>query len=70
MVHQATAAGNPYALAFVDVRMPPGWDGIETIDRLWQTDPNLHVVICTPYSDYSWERMEERLGRSDRLFIL
>ena len=42
-MYQTTAAGNPYALAFVDVRMPPGWDGIETIDRLWQTDPNLHA---------------------------
>ena len=56
------AAGKPYALAFVDVRMPPGWDGIETIEHLWQVDPALQVVVCTAYSDYSWEKMTVRLG--------
>ena len=30
-VRQALAAGRPYATAFIDVRMPPGWDGIETV---------------------------------------
>ena len=60
----------PFALAFVDVRMPPGWDGIETIARLWEVDPDLQVVVCTAYSDYSWDEMTARLGRSDRLVIL
>jgi two-component system, cell cycle sensor histidine kinase and response regulator CckA len=60
----------PYALAFVDVRMPPGWDGIETIERLWQVDPALQIVVCTAYSDYSWEKMTQRLGVNDNLVIL
>src|SRR4051812_14262557 len=34
MVEQARKEGRPYAMAFVDVRMPPGWDGIETAARL------------------------------------
>ena len=34
-VRQARAEGRPYAMAFVDLRMPPGWDGIETIERIW-----------------------------------
>jgi len=50
--------------------MPPGWDGIETTARLWEVDPDLQVVICTAYSDYSWEKMIARLGNSDRLLIL
>lgn len=66
----ALEEGRPYAMAFVDVRMPPGWDGIETIERLWKADPKLHVVICTAYSDHSWESTFERLGQSDRLLIL
>ena len=66
----AADAGKPYAVAFVDVRMPPGWDGIETTEHLWQADPSLLIVICTAYSDYSWERMVERLGESDKLVIL
>ena len=66
----ARAAGQPYAMAFVDVRMPPGWDGVETIQRLWAVDPYLQAVICTAYSDYSWSEMIARLGQSDRLLIL
>jgi len=62
--------GQPFAMAFVDVRMPPGWDGIETIERLWQVDPALQVVVCTAYSDYSWEKMTVRLGVNDNLVIL
>src|ERR1700740_173282 len=56
-VRAAFAADKPYAVAFVDVRMPPGWDGIETISRIWQDYPDLQVVVCTAYSDYSWEEI-------------
>ena len=70
LVREGVAAGNPFALAFVDVRMPPGLDGIETTARLWEIDPDLQVVICTAYSDYSWEEMLEKLGNSDRMVIL
>jgi PAS domain S-box-containing protein len=66
----AATEGRPYAMAFVDVRMPPGWDGIETIARIWEVCPDLQVVICTAYSDYSWDEMIARLGQSDRLVIL
>ena len=70
MIRRAVAAGRPYAMAFMDVRMPPGWDGIETTEKAWQVDPDLQVVICTAYSDYSWGQMIARLGNSDRLVIL
>jgi signal transduction histidine kinase/HPt (histidine-containing phosphotransfer) domain-containing protein len=70
MVCQAREQGRPYALAFVDVRMPPGWDGVETATRIWQHDPEVQVVICTAYSDYTWDQMLDRLGSLDRLVIL
>ena len=70
MVRRAVSEGRPYPLAFVDVRMPPGWDGIETVARIWQEYPDLQVVICTAYSDYSWDDMLKNLGRTDRLVIL
>ena len=70
MVRKAVAEGRPYPLAFVDVRMPPGWDGIETVARIWKEYPDLQVVICTAYSDYSWDDMLKNLGRTDRLVIL
>ena len=69
-VRVARQEGRPYALAFVDVRMPPGMDGVETTARLWSECPDLQVVICTAYSDYSWEEMAAALGRSDRYVIL
>ena len=70
LLQEAAAEGRPYAMAFVDVRMPPGMDGIETAIKMWETDPDLQVVICTAYADYSWNAMIERLGRSDRWVIL
>jgi two-component system cell cycle sensor histidine kinase/response regulator CckA len=70
MVRQALREGRPYAMAFVDVRMPPGWDGVETTAHLWEACPDLQVVICTAYSDYSWEDMSAKLHCADRLLLL
>ena len=67
---RAVRDGVPYALAFVDVRMPPGFDGIETLSRMWQKDPDLQAVICSAHSDYSWDDIFARFGQTDRLLIL
>lgn len=69
-VIRAEDEGEPYVMAFVDVRMPPGWDGIRTIQRMWQEQPELQVVLCTAYSDYSWDDMIKELGQTDRLLVL
>src|SRR6185312_285862 len=69
-VKKAVADADPYVLAFVDVRMPPGWDGIETLENIWRAAPELQAVICTAYSDYSWDEMTKRLGQTDNLLIL
>ncbi|MBF0100807.1 MAG: hypothetical protein HQK77_07870 [Desulfobacterales bacterium] len=70
LVKQALAEARPYALAFVDGRMPPGWDGIETISYLWKEYPDLQVVLCTAYTDYSWDDIQRVLGESDNFLIL
>jgi signal transduction histidine kinase len=70
MVETAVAAGRPYAMAFVDMRMPPGWDGIQTIEWLWAVDPHLQVVICTAHADHPWEEVLARLDVRDRLLIV
>jgi diguanylate cyclase (GGDEF)-like protein len=69
-VQMALKAGRPYAVAFVDMRMPPGWDGLETIERLWEEDPMMQIVICTAYSDQPWDEIRRRVGRNDKLLIL
>ncbi len=70
MAEQALAAGRPYSMAFVDMRMPPGWDGLKTIERLWAADPDVQVVICSAHTDYDWTEVVERLGHSDKLLVL
>jgi EAL domain-containing protein (putative c-di-GMP-specific phosphodiesterase class I)/FixJ family two-component response regulator len=70
MVGRARAENRPYAVAFVDVRMPPGMDGIDTTARIWRLDPDIQIVICTAYSDHTWEQILKKLGRSDRLVVL
>jgi len=67
---QAAAAGRPFAIAFIDMRMPPGWDGLETIERLWAVDPDVQVVICSAHSDYDWNDVVARLGQTDRLLVV
>ena len=69
-VQHAMEHGRPYAVAFVDMRMPPGWDGVETITRLWEADPDLQIVICTAYSDHSWEEILRQLGNRNNLVVL
>ncbi|WP_224370429.1 hybrid sensor histidine kinase/response regulator [Hyalangium versicolor] len=69
-VKEAAAEGRPYALAFVDIRMPPGIDGVETTALLWKADEDLQVVLCSAYADYSWEEVAQRLGINQRLLIL
>jgi diguanylate cyclase (GGDEF)-like protein len=69
-IQKALEEGNPYALAFVDIRMPPGWDGVETIKHIWELDKDIQIVICTAYSDYSWEETVSQLGKTDNLLVL
>jgi CheY-like chemotaxis protein len=70
LVQDAHREGHPYAMAFVDMLMPPGWDGLETIEHLWQVDPDLEIVICTAYSDHPWEDVSRRIENTDKLLIL
>lgn len=69
-IKSATRQKMPYQLAFVDMRMPPGWDGLKTIKEIWRIDPAIQVVLCTAYSDYSWEEINQTLGMTDNLLIL
>ena len=67
---QALREDRRFSAAFVDMRMPPGIDGLETIERLWKLDPGLQVILCTAFSDYSWKQISGRLGRRDDMLVL
>jgi diguanylate cyclase len=70
LTRRAFEAGQPFAVAFVDMRMPPGWDGLETIQHLWAVDPDVQVVVCSAHSDYDWNDFVQQLGPSDKLLVL
>lgn len=70
MARAALARGQPYAMSFVDMRMPPGWDGLKTIGELWSADPDIQVVICSAHADYDWSNVVQRLNYSDKLLVL
>jgi len=69
-VEEALRAGDPYAVAFVDMRMPPGWDGLQTIRNIWRIDDDIQIVICTAFSDCSLDEITGELGQRDRLLLL
>jgi CheY-like chemotaxis protein len=69
-VEQALAGGRPYAVTFLDYRMPPGWNGVQTLRHLWKVDPRMPVVFCSAYSDYSWEELRREFGELHRLVEL
>jgi len=70
MVANAVAEGDPYSLVFMDVRLPPGMNGIETIQKIWEDYPFTEIVICTAYSDYSWDQIVRNLGHTDTLLFM
>ena len=70
LIEKSLLEYRPYALAFIDFRMSPGWNGIETVCKIWEVYPDLQVVICTAYPDFAWELVLRKLGFTDRLIIL
>jgi len=66
----ANAADEPFSVAFVDIHMPPGIDGVETAVKLWELQPELEIVLCTAYSMYTWAEILEQVPHRDQLVIL
>jgi len=66
----AREANAAYALLFMDVRMPPGWDGVEAAARVLDNDPDVHVVLCTAYPERSWRNRVEQLPGRERVLVL
>ncbi len=67
---RAIARGTPFSVAFVDVHMPPGIDGVETAIALWKLQPDLEIVLCTAHAIYSWQEILAKVPRRDQLLIL
>jgi len=70
LVRASLGDGDRYSVAFVDMRMPPGWSGVDTIREIWRLDAAVQVVLCTAFSDFTWDKVIEGVGRSDGLHLL
>ncbi|MCP4150968.1 MAG: response regulator [bacterium] len=70
MVDRAIERGRPYALVFMDVRMPPGIDGIQTIRNIWHKHKHIEMVICTAFADYTWNDITAMFGQTDHLLFV
>ena len=70
MVRTAASENRPYSLIFMDIRMPPGYNGITTISRIWQEFPDIEMVLCTAHSDYTLEEIVSELGMTDQLMFI
>jgi len=69
-VIEARAAGRPFNVAFLDVRMPPGPNGIETAAAIRKHDPDVYIVIITGYSDVHPREIARKVPPQDKLFYL
>lgn len=70
MIKAAKASGNNYAVVFIDMRMPPGWDGVTTAREIRQIDEMAEIIVVTAYSDSSIADIVEQVGFTDRLLYL
>ncbi len=67
MIETALSENSPFSIVFLDVRMPPGIDGVQTARLIREIDPHIEIVIMTAYSDYSLKEIEKTVGTTDRL---
>ena len=70
LIEKSLLENNPFSLAFVDVGLGSGWDGVETTCKIWQQYPDLNVVLCTGLADRPWEDLVKSLGFLDRIIVL
>jgi CheY-like chemotaxis protein len=70
LIEKSLLENNPFSMAFVDVRLGSGWDGVETTCKIWQQYPDLNVVLCTAFSERPWEDLVKSLGFLDRVIVL
>ncbi len=70
MIRESLESNEPFALAFIDVRMPPGWDGLKTSTRIRRIDPDIEIVIVTAYSDRAPEEFVQNVGTPEKLLFI
>ncbi len=69
-LEQSYAQDQPFAVAFLDVRMPPGMDGVQLAQRIREKDKDIELVLVTGFEDYGPQEIISRLPPPDKLLYL
>jgi len=69
-VQEAVEQDEPFAVAFIDIRMPPGPDGVATAEEIRKLDPNIQIVMMTGYSDFDISEIAHRVPPEDKLLYM
>ncbi len=69
-VRAAVEEGRPYALAFVDLYLAPGLDGLQTAEQIRAVDPDVYIVLVSARSDLHPLELSERVPPVDQLFFV
>ena len=67
---KSLAENKPFSVVFMDVRMPPGMDGIECLYHIKKMDPHVESVVCSAFSDISWKDVLAKFGATDKILYL
>jgi two-component system, NtrC family, sensor kinase len=70
MVQKSIDEKDPYAVMFLDMRMPPGWDGLETAKKIRSIDKDIEIVIMTAYADHDQNTIAEQVGSPQKLLYI
>ena len=62
MLTEASREGRPYSVVYLDMRIPPGWDGLKTAEMIRSVDQTVRIILITAYSDYSMTAIRSRIG--------
>ncbi len=68
-VREAVKVGNPFSIVFLDIRMPPGIDGIEAAKQIREIDQNVNIVIVTGSVSPEPENLGKEIPPADRIFF-
>lgn len=60
----------PFAMVFLDMRMPPGKDGLWTATRIRELDDMVNILIMTAYSDIDPAEISATVKPADKLLYL
>ncbi len=69
-VEESIEKNEPFAVAFIDIRMPPGLDGVSTAEEIRKLDPNIQIVMMTGYSDFDISEISHRIPPEDKLLYM